>query len=278
MKLQRPLLPLVFIAACACGLSARASGTLKVCADPDYMPYSNRAGQGFENDLARYVAHAMGEKVKFVWADSRGQGGYSEFLSRNLDAGKCDVVMSLPYANQEELTTDPYYVSSYVMVFKKHKGYDLHSLNSPELRKLKIGFETDTPVETGLQLRGMVRSAKRYDVGGHSGVSPETVLKAVQDGDIDVMLTWQPAIGAYLSRFPDLTTVRLPNSRATGSPEMYSFPMSMAVRQGDKPLQKRLDAVIKKHRADLDRILRHHGVELVGYGRSGADASGYAGL
>lgn len=241
-------------------------GTLKVCADPAYMPYSNRDGQGFENAIASYVAGQLGVKLDYVWADSRGHGGYSEYLSRHLDSGRCDVVMNLPYGDQEELTTDPYYVSSYVFVFKKSKHYDLTSLNSPELHKLKIGFESDTPVEAGLQLRGMVTTAKAYDVGGKSGVSPRSLLQDVEDGKVDVMITWQPAIGAWLKDYPGLAVVALPNSRATGSPEMYSFPMSMAVRKGDSALKARLDALIKAHRPQLQSILQQHGVEMAGQG------------
>ena len=277
------------IAAALCGLACAAvpparaagtaSGTLKVCADPNYMPYSDRDGQGFENAVAQYVAQAMHLKLDYVWGDSRGHGGYAEYLSRNLDSGKCDVVVDMPYGNQEELTTNPYYVSSYVFVFKKNKNYDLKSLDSPVLRKLKIGFESDTPAESGLQLRGMVRSAKAYDVGGRSGVSPKSMLEDVENGTVDVMITWQPAVGAYLSQFPDLATVALPNTRATGSPEMYSFPMSMAVRKNDAALQKRLDEVIKQHQDQLTNILRQHGVHLFGEdGGGGASASNMAGL
>lgn len=241
-----------------------ANGVLKVCADPNYLPYSDRAGQGFENDVAKFVAGKLGEKLDYIWADSRGHGGFSEYLARNLDSGHCDVVMSMPYGSQEELTTDPYYVSSYVFVFKKKRGYDLDSLDSPQLRRLKIGFESDTPVEDGLQLRGMVTKAKAYDIGGHAGTSPRSVLEDLQSGKIDVMITWQPSIGAYLKDFPDLTTVALPNTRVTGSPEMYSFPMSMAVRKNESALKSRLDALIKTHASDLQSILRRHGVEMAG--------------
>lgn len=265
--------PILFAAGALAGVLAlspvvhaagSADGALKVCADPNYLPYSNRDGQGFENDVAQYVARQLGAKVDYTWADSRGHGGFSEYLSRNLDSGHCDVVMNMPYGNDEELTTSPYYVSSYVFVFKKDKGYDLTSLSSPDLRKLKIGFESDTPVEAGLQLRGMVTTAHPYDVGGKSGASPRSVLDDVEHGKIDVMITWQPAIGAYLKDYPDLTTVALPNSRATGSPEMYSFPMSMAVRKNDTALKTRLDALIKAHASQLQAILRQHGVEIAG--------------
>lgn len=276
MNKIRLIVPLL-LAAFACGTVARASGTLKVCADPDYMPYSNRAGQGFENALARYVAKTMGKHLEYVWGNTRGHGGYEQFLATTLDKGRCDMVMSLPYANQEELTTDPYYVSSYVMVFKKNRGYHLQNFNSLIQTKLKIGFESDTPVETGLQLRGLVMKAKPFNVGGTPGESPKTVLQAVQNGTVDVMLTWQPSIGAYLHEFPDLTTVRIPNSRATGSPEMYSFPMSMAVRTGNKALHKRLDALIKKHHAALDHILEQHGVQIVGEDKGADSMSNIAG-
>jgi len=193
--------------ALAGALPAHAAGTLKVCADPDYLPYSNRAGQGFENAVAETVAKAMGAKLEYVWADMRGHGGFPEYLSRNLDSGKCDVVMSMPYGNDEELTTDPYYVSSYVFVFKKDKGYNIENMNSPDLRKLKLGFEGDTPVEAGLQLRGLVTSAKSFDISESSGESPRSTLDAVQNGQIDVMITWQPAIGAFLHDYPELTTL-----------------------------------------------------------------------
>lgn len=267
---------LLALAALAAPPPVHAAGTLKVCADPNYLPYSNRDGQGFENDVAQFVARQLGATVDYTWADSRGHGGFAEYLSRNLDNGHCDVVMNMPYGNQEELTTDPYYVSSYVFVFKKDKGYDLTDLNSPQLRKLKVGFESDTPVEAGLQLRGMVTTARSYDVGGESGSSPRSVLDDLESGKIDVMITWQPAIGAFLKDYPDLTTVTLPNSRATGSPEMYTFPMSMAVRQGDTALKRKLDALIKAHDADLRAILHRHGVATP----AGTDAAmdGMAGL
>src|SRR5580765_8377278 len=106
---------------------------LRVCADPDYLPFSNRAGEGFENKIAQAVAKALNQKLEYVWASTRGQGGFPEFLARTLDAKKCDVVVDIPYGNREELTTQPYYISSYVFVFKKSKKYDIKSMDSPAL-------------------------------------------------------------------------------------------------------------------------------------------------
>src|SRR5690349_13460775 len=143
----------------AAGLSLLVSQPLQalsVCADPNYLPYSNRAGEGFENKVAEAVARALGEKLEYTWASQRGHGGFPQFLSSTLDSKKCDVVMSLPYGSREELTTRPYYVSSYVFVFARGKNYDIHSLDSPALKRLKIGFERDTPAEDGLKIRGLI--------------------------------------------------------------------------------------------------------------------------
>src|ERR1700689_4526114 len=100
------------------GATARAEA-LRACADPDYLPYSNRAGAGFENKIAEAVAKALGETIEYTWASYRGRGGFPQFLSSTLDANRCDVVMNIPYGSREELTTRPYYVSSYVFVFDK---------------------------------------------------------------------------------------------------------------------------------------------------------------
>jgi len=103
-------------------LLASPAQALGVCADPDYMPYSNRAGAGFENKIAEAVAKALGEKVEYTYASHRGHGGFTQFLSSTLDAKKCDVVMSIPYGSREELTTRPYYISTYVFVFDKSRS------------------------------------------------------------------------------------------------------------------------------------------------------------
>ena len=233
---------------------------LGVCADPDYLPYSNRAGAGFENKVAEAVAKALGETVTYTYASHRGHGGFSQFLSTTLDAKKCDVVMSIPDGSREELTTRPYYISSYVFVFDKSKKYDITSMDSPVLKRVKVGFERETPAEDALKMRGMIPAAIAFDVATDDGQSPALMLDALKNGMIDVLITWQPAIGAFLRAAPNLEVVPVPNERALGPPEQYSFPMSMGVRAGNEELKKRLDDVIANHQAELTAILTESGV------------------
>ena len=272
----RGFVALIFFAALAVASfcsppAARAQETLRVCADPDYMPYSDRAKEGFENKVAQAVAGYLGEKLSYTWFSMRNtpggfhtSGGFDEFIHETLRSGKCDLVVNVPYSNQDLLTTQPYYVSSYVFVFDKGKGYDIESLDSPALRDLKIGFETETPPEQGLIMRGIRLGNVPFDVGGTQGQSPAVMLDALRNGRIQVAITWEPAVGYFLRNSPysRLAVVPLPNSRGRGAPEQYIFPMAMGVRPGDTTLQKRLNAVITTHQAQLVSILSEFGVKL----------------
>jgi mxaJ protein len=261
-----PKLPLSLLIFSVIGLAVwprtTCASTFRVCVDPDYPPFSNRAGEGFENKIAELTAKSLGAKLIEVWASMRGPGGFGEFLARNLDSGKCDAIMDMPYGSQEELTTDPYYISSYVFISKKARSYDLESMDSPILHKLRIGFERDTPPEDGLKIRDLLSQAQPFSVGDTENVSPATMLRAVQDGSVDVVITWEPAVGWFLRTYPDLVVSRVPNARTTGAPEQYLFPMSMAVPKGNDLLKKRLDNVIAQHKRALQEILEDFNVRL----------------
>ena len=242
--------------------SNAAANDFRVCADPDYLPYSNRAGEGFENKIAELAAKSLDSKLIQVWATTRGPGGFGEFLARNLDSGKCDAIMDMPFGSHDELTTDPYYVSSYVFISKKARSYDLENMDSPILHKLRIGFERDTPPEDGLKIRDLLSQAQPFSIADTENLSPATMLRAVADGTVDVIITWEPAVGWFLRNYPDLVVTRVPNARTTGAPEQYLFPMSMAVRKGNESLKKLLDNLIAERKSALQDILHQYNVQL----------------
>jgi mxaJ protein len=248
----------------AAGAAAPSTNELRVCADPDYLPFSNRAGAGFENQIASYVAHVLHERLVYTWDSSRGTGGFDQFLRETLDAKKCDVITDVPYASDGILASNAYYVSSYVFVFPKRKHYDITSMDSPVLAHLKIGFETDTPAENGLKLRTLILHGVPFDSTDETKASPSTseMLAALQSGKIAVGVTWEPAIGMYLRAMPQFEVVAVPNSRSQGSPEQYAFPMAMAARSGDTATKAKLDRVIAQHGTELTRILARNGVRL----------------
>lgn len=244
----------------AIGGTARGAQPLRVCADPNYMPYSDRSGGGFENKIAEVIGRAMARPVVFVWGSTRGESGFDEVVHRNLDTGRCDLLVNVPYGSPGFKTTRPYYISSYVFVYKRSAGYDITSLDSPALHHLKIGYEADTPAEIGLKLRALTIGAKPFLAADEQDASPSQLVDAVEKGTIDVGISWDPAIGYYLERHPDLVTVRVPNGRSQGTPEQYSFPMAMGVRENDAALASDLDRIIGAHESQLANVLHSYNI------------------
>ena len=245
--------------------AAAPAKPLTVCADPNYMPYSNQLGQGFENKVAQLVGHALGRPVQYHWSSYRQRGGFENFLALNLDKHRCDMIMDLPYGDVEESFTQPYYGSTYVFVYKKSKDYDLSGgMDSPILRQVKVGYEEGTPPEAGLQMRGLVLKAVAFDTAEHKSLSPEAPLQAVQDGKVDVLITWEPAVGYFIKKdFPSLTMTRVPDTNALGTPERYLFFMSMGVAPGDQALKRQINAVIKTHQARIKQIMTAYDVGIL---------------
>jgi mxaJ protein len=229
---------------------------LRVCADPDYMPYSNRAGDGFENHIASVIGASLGRPVVYVWKSIRGEDGFTEMVHQYVNKGRCDLVVGVPYTIADLQTTRPYYISSYVFVYKKRAGLDaITSLDSPQLRHVKIGYEADTPVEIGLKLRTLTIGAKPFMTADEEDASPQAIVDAVQAGTISVGLTWDPAVAYFVGQHPDLTAVVIPNARSQGSPEQYTFPMAMATRSGNDALVTQLNRVLVQQQPKIDSIL-----------------------
>lgn len=248
--------------------AARSAGdppALRVCADPDYLPYSNRARQGFENKVASLVAKAMGRKLEYTWASYRVPGGFSNFLAENLDAHKCDVIMNLPTGDTEELWTKPYYRSSYVFITRKDKHLHIRSMSSVSMNAIRIGFESDTTPETAMKMLGLIDHAVGFHIADNPHASPRKLLQVVQDGKVGVMVTWEPAIGAFMKDYPDLQMRRVPSEEyGPGLPQVnYAYAMSMGVRKGDTALRNQLNAVIAAHKSEIAATLARFNVRLL---------------
>jgi len=77
----------VFLFFCSLPVLA-ATPELRVCADPNNLPYSNQQQQGFENALAQLAASDLGMNLSYFWFPQR-----HKFFRNTLQAGVCDVVM-----------------------------------------------------------------------------------------------------------------------------------------------------------------------------------------
>jgi quinoprotein dehydrogenase-associated probable ABC transporter substrate-binding protein len=246
--------------------AAAADGELRVCADPNNLPFSNRAEAGFENKLATMVAAHFGEQVSYTWwAQRRG------FIRNTLKAGQCDVVMGVPAGYDLVETTRPYYRSSYVFVTREDRHLDLSSLIDPRLHHLTIGVHligddgNNPPPAQALGDQGIVDNVRGYSICGdyREANPPARLIEAVENGEIDVAAAWGPLGGYFAQRSPVPLTVTPIRDVERFAPQQFQFAIAIGVRKGDHALRDRLNAFIDEHRSEIDALLRSYGVPLV---------------
>jgi len=247
------------------GLSAAAAlprlpaAPLRVCADPNNLPFSNRRGEGLENRLAQLIAGELNTTVSYVWwAQRRG------FIRNTLAAGRCDVVMGVPSNLPSVLTTRPYYRSRYVFVSRADRHLLVRSFDDPVLRRLRIGVQVvgdgaNTPPMDALARRGMAENLVGYTVFGDYAQPnpPARIVEAVSRGDVDIAVVWGPLAGYFAGKY----AVPL---RVTPVPEdgrlPFEFAISIAVRKGDEGRRATLDRLLVSKRAEIDSILDQYNI------------------
>jgi mxaJ protein len=243
---------------------------LRVCADPNNLPYSNAAGEGFENRIVELVAKDLGTSVQYTWwAQRRGS------VRNTIGAGICDVVPGVPSGSETLLTTDPYYRSGYVFVSRRDRNLgDLSSFDDPRLPELGVGIQlvgddgANTPPAHAFAQRGMTANVHGYMVyGDYRDRTPQSaIVDAVARGDIDLAVAWGPTAG-YFARHAATPMVLVPVQPWLDGPQSpMVFDISMGVRRDDRELRRELDAALARVAPAIARILAEFGVPTLGDG------------
>ena len=258
---------LSFSAAGGASKATAAARILRVCADPNNLPFSNNKGEGFENRIADLVARDMGAKVAYTWwAQRRG------FIRNTLNADQCDVVIGVPASFDLTAVTNPYYRSSYVFVTRRDRNIHIASYDDPALKKLRIGVQlvgddgANTPPVHALGQRGIRGNLKGYLVYGdyRQPNPPARIVDAVAKGEVDVAIVWGPLAGYFAARQP------VPLDIAPVSPQVdlpfmpQVFDIAMGVRRDDKVLRETLDAILEREKNSISAILDSYHVPRVG--------------
>jgi mxaJ protein len=238
---------------------------LRVCADPNNLPFSNRREQGFENRLARLIARDMGRKVSYVWWPQR-----RGFIRNTLQAKRCDVVMGIPASFELARPTRAYYRSSYVFISRRDRRLAVRSFDDPALKRLRIGLHligddyANVPPAQALAKRGITRNIVGYSIYGDYSKEnpPASLIDAVARGEIDVAIAWGPLAG-YFARRASAPLKIVPVSPEVDQPSLqFAFDICMGVRKEDKALLDELDAVLGRRKKDIDILLRDYGAPL----------------
>jgi mxaJ protein len=247
-------------------LVAAEKDELKVCADPNNLPFSKADGAGFENKLAELVAAELGKHVIYSWwAQRRG------FVRSTLNAELCDVVMGVPVGYELVETTSPYYRSTYVFVSRAGRNLDVASIKDARLNDLKIGVHLigsngmNTPPSLALGQQNIVQNVVGYMIYGdyREPDPPARLMEAVEKGDIDIAAAWGPLAG-YAAKISAVPLTVFPITETEDfAPLRFQFDIAMGVRKGDHALKARLDDLIARKQPEIRALLESYGVPLV---------------
>jgi quinoprotein dehydrogenase-associated probable ABC transporter substrate-binding protein len=246
---------------------------LRVCADPNNLPFSNQRGEGFENRLARLAARDLGLTLRYTWWPQR-----RGFIRNTLNAGLCDVIMGVPAGFDPVSTTRPYYRSTYALVYPQQAGYQLRSLDDPRLRELKLGLHfigddyANPPPAAALARRGIVANVAGFSIYGdyREPNPPARLIEAVAEGRVDAAIAWGPLAGYFAGR-QRLPLAVVPLATPAGA-EPFEYSIAVGVRKGDAALRDRLDRFLEKRRPEIARLLAEFRVPLVPEEGSTADS------
>ena len=240
--------------------SGAAENALRVCADPNNMPFSNQRQEGLENKLAELLAAQLGAKLEYTWWSERGS-----LVKNTLDAGRCDVLMGVPTSLDQVTASEPYYRSTYVFVSRRDRALRITSLADPRLNDWKIGLhvagEDLAPPAYALARRGITRNVEGFSLFGAYGEEnpARKIIDAVERGDIDVAIVWGPFAG-FFAKNANSALDLAPVAPATFFGVPFTYDISMGVRKGNDALKDELNRALEHESATIKTLLAQYGM------------------
>jgi mxaJ protein len=266
MKWRRCFSVVASAVAMMIGTAAADAAVLRVCADPNNLPFSDREGRGFENKVMELIARDLGSTVDYTWwAQRRG------YVRNTLKADVCDVWSGVASGAEMMTSSRPYYRSSYVFVARADRALHIASFDDPQLRTLIIGVQMvgsdamNTPPAHALSRRGIVQNVRGYMLyGDYRQPHPASaIIDAVANGDVDVAIVWGPTAGYFAAQASTPLTIEAVQPWRDGTELPMAFYISMGVRRGDNALLKRLDDSLERNRAAISAILAEYHVPVL---------------
>lgn len=251
-----------------------ADKVLRVCQDPNNLPFSHRSQGGFENKIAALFAQELGWKLETTWFPQRIGFIRNTLRARreHSDEFKCDLVTGVPSGFELAATTHPYYHSSYALMYVKGRGKGLDGVRdlddllalAPDRRgQLRFGVFTASPLTEWLLQHRLMEQVDWYQIqsGDAEQYPGEIIERDLASGKIDVAFVWGPIAGYVARSTRSAPIVAVPLRSRPGV--RLEFDIAMGVRHGDKEFRQRIDGLIHAHQDKIDAILAEYGVPLL---------------
>ena len=244
---------------------------LRVCQDPNNLPFSSTDGAGLENRIAEIFGKALGLPVTYYSFPQR-----MAFIRNTLrfklpgQDYPCDIVMGVPVGFDQVSVTQPYYRSTYAMVFPTGIGLDdvkssddFLRVDKARLDTLRIGVYDRSPASAWLSKHGLVDRGVPYpilsaDPGQYPG---EIIEKDLAGGKIDVAIVWGPIAGYFAKRIKSksLKVVLLKSEPGV----QFDYQMAMGVRHGEPEWKRQVESLIQSRQTEIRAVLQEYGVPLM---------------
>ena len=262
---------LAVVTAGAAAQDAPARTQLKVCQDPNNMPFSNLKGEGIENRIAEVFGKALNLPVVYYSLPQR-----MNFVRNSLkfklpgEDYPCDVMLTVPSGFDQVSVTKPYYHSTYALVIPKGKGMDnvasgddFLKLDPAALKKLRIGLYDRSPASEWLSKHHLIDQGVPYPMmNADPDMYPgEIIERNLAAGNIDAAIVWGP-IASYFARrvkSPSLVVVPLKSEEGV----QFDYQMAMGVRYGERDWKQQIEGLIESKRPEIQAILQEYGVPVV---------------
>lgn len=235
-------------------------GPLRVCADPGNMPLSSMDQEGYQNKIAKVLAEDLGTTVSFFWRPYHERGLTRETFQNN----ECDILMDMPVALQDLLTSEPLYRTTYVFAYRKDSGIKIENLDDPILKKLRVGVFQHSGLREALVRRGVTGLHLHiiaYDADLQPEHQPWRQVQQVVDGELDVAGVWGPFAGWIKTMKGEQIEIQPVNLWEDHVPMEFELAIGMA--QDQIMLKYMLDWAIQRKQDEIAAILKEYGVPLV---------------
>jgi mxaJ protein len=244
---------------------------LRVCDDPNNLPFSNDKGEGFENKIAEILARKLDlpleafhypERINIVRNTIR-------YKLPNESDYRCDLLTGVPSDWSAVAATKPYFHSTYVLVYAKGGPIDVGSveqflgLDKSVLKKLKIGVYERTPAVDWMKKHDLLDQAVPYRLlnADPSHYPGKIVEDDLAKGKLDAVIVWGPIGGYFAGRSTSPKLVVLPLKPEPGI--RLNFGVSMGMRQGENAWRAMIQKALDDSRDDIMKILSEYNVPVV---------------
>jgi quinoprotein dehydrogenase-associated probable ABC transporter substrate-binding protein len=241
------------------GLELVDPKVLRVCADPNNLPFSNDKGEGFENKLGELFAAKLGKSLSYTYYP-----GATGFVRNTLGSYRCDVIMGFAQGSDLVQATNPYYRSAYALVTKSDSPLaEIQTLEDERLKDKRVGVVAGTPPASDFVTDGLMPYAKSYPlvVDTRYDSSVQAMINDINSGAVDAGVLWGPIAGYYASHAnpPMRTTLLL---KEKGGPHL-DYRIVMGVRQSDQNWKRKLNQLIAENQPAINKIMLDYGVPLL---------------